>query len=128
MQPQELARRLLPAEDYECLAKFATSGTPTNCGEPWPDDVIEQAIATGPHVSALTESGAALLWEDIQYQVDAGFVRILTEQELRDERSPELKVSRVAVVPQENRRDRIILNLSAEVQFPRTRRRAHTHL
>ena len=128
MQPQELAQRLLPVEDYKCLAKFATSGTPTSCGEPWPDDVIEQAIATGPHVSALTDSGAALLWEDIQYQVDAGFVRILTEQELRDERSPELKVSRVAVVPQENRRDRIILNLSAEVQFPRTRRRpARTH-
>ena len=105
MQPQELAARLLPAQDSARLRQFATSRTPTDCGEPWPDDVIEQAIATGPHVSAMTENGAALLWEDIQYQVDAGFVRILTEQQLRDERSPQLKVSRVAVVPQENRRD-----------------------
>ena len=128
MQPQELAHRLLPAEDYARLRQFATTGTPTSCGEPWPSEVVEQALATGPHVSALTESGAKLLWEDIQYQVDAGFVRILTEQQLRDERSPKLKVSRVAVVPQENRRDRIILNLSAEVKFPRTRRRpARTH-
>ena len=74
MQPQELAHRLLPAEDYARLRQFATTGTPTSCGEPWPEEVVEQALATGPHVSALTDSGAKLLWEDIQYQVDAGFV------------------------------------------------------
>ena len=128
MQPQELARRLLPAAAYQQLLEFATTGTPADCGEPWPTDVLEQAIATGPHVSAMTPAGANLLWTDIQYQVDAGFVRILTEAQLRAEQTQELKVSRVAVVPQDNRRDRIILNLSAEVTFPRTRRRpARTH-
>ena len=123
MQPQELAHRMLPQDEYRQLYQFATEGATADCGEPWAQEVVEQAMRTGPHVSALTPDGVDLLWEDIQYQVDAGFVKILTEEELRASSGQELKVSRVAVVPQQNRRDRIILNLSAEVRFPRTRRK-----
>ena len=116
LNPQELAQRLLPAADYGKLMEYSTRGVRAECGEPWPEEVIQRALAAGPHVSASRPDGAALIWEDIQYQVDAGFVKVVSEEELFAQGTPkELKVSRVAVVPQQNRRDRIILNLSAEV-------------
>ena len=129
LQPQEIARRLLPADKYHTLKEYAECGVPTDCGEPWPQEVIDQALEAGPHTSAATPDGATLMWEDIQYQVDAGFVKVITEAELFRNGTPtQLKISRVAVVPQENRRDRIILNLSAQVKMPGSRRqKEHIH-
>jgi hypothetical protein len=44
------------------------------------------------------------MWEDIEYEVKAGFVTLVTETELfADGGPPSLKISRVAVVPQVNR-------------------------
>ena len=75
---------------------------------------------TGPHTSTTTEDGVELLWEDISYQVKAGFVKILSEDQLltRPDRH-QLKISQVVVVPQTNRHDRIILNLSVQVKMPK---------
>ena len=95
--------RIMPAEDFVQLWRFATEGAAADCGEPWPKDVIDQALLAGPHVSALTEAAVELLWDDIQYQVDAGFVKIVPESVLLAHGAPEdLKISRVAVVPQES--------------------------
>jgi hypothetical protein len=47
MQPQELARRILPGPTFKTLLDFAT-GVPA---ERWSSDVIEAAKHTGPHVS-----------------------------------------------------------------------------
>jgi hypothetical protein len=69
-------------------------------------------------MSALTPENIDLIWEDITYQQDAGFVRVIPEHELPFD-APQLKISRSAVVPQANRRGRIILNLSAPVEEPR---------
>jgi hypothetical protein len=45
-----------------------------------------------------------LVWEDVTYQRDAGFIKILSESELFNGAvHPDLKISRVAVVPQANR-------------------------
>jgi hypothetical protein len=81
----------------------------------------QAATAAGPHVSALILENAQLTWEDIEYQVKkAGFVRMIAASDLFGENQPpDLKISGVAVVPQNNRRSRIILNLSAEVANPK---------
>jgi hypothetical protein len=77
-------------------------------------------MAAGPHVSALIPENAQLIWEDIEYQVKAGFVRMITASDLFGEsQPPDLKISRVAVFPQDNRHGRIILNLSVEVANPK---------
>jgi hypothetical protein len=79
-------------------------------------------MAAGPHVSALILENTQLIWEDIKYQVKAGFVCMIAASDLFGENQPpDLKISWVAVVPQDNRRGRIILNLSAEVaeKWPR---------
>ena len=134
MQPQELAWRLLPADVFRKLFKFAKTGCPAECGPEWKEHVIKAAMAAGPHVSAMTDDNVLLIWEDVTYQSDAGFVRIVTASDLfGDNIPPGLKFSRVAVVPQANRRGRIILNLSAEVDLGyerltgRRRKRKLTH-
>jgi hypothetical protein len=126
--PQDLARRLLPAEAYRTLVEYSRCGVPTDCGPDWSRGAVKAAKAAGPHVSALLPENVTLMWEDIEYQVKAGFVTMVTETELfKDGGPPNLKISRVAVVPQVSRRGRIILNLSADVNeaTPNKRRRTH---
>jgi hypothetical protein len=119
MQPQSLAARLLPAATYLMLVQYSMVGVPTNCGPDWPTKAIEIARTTGPHVSALTPENVDLVWEEVDYQVEAGFVRLVLEQELFAQGRPaNLKISRLAVVPQRNRRGQLILNLSAGVELP----------
>lgn len=119
MQPQPLARNLLPAGTYAKLIQFAHRGCPTDCGPPWSPEVIAAARQAGPHVSALTPENIDLIWEDVSYQVDANFVKLVPDHVLfGPEPSPELKISRLAVVPQNDRRGRLILNLSAPVDLP----------
>jgi hypothetical protein len=125
MQPQPLARRILPGHTFEALQDFVT-GVPSNCGPPWPIDVIEAAKQSGPHISALTDENIQLIWDDVEYQQQAGFVRVVTGEDLfGSAQHPALKISRLAVVPQTNRRGRIILNLSAPVPLPPTRTPHH---
>jgi hypothetical protein len=122
MQPQPLAKRLLPAATYETLVQYSMIGVPTNCGPDWPEEAVQAARAMGPHVSAMTPENVKLIWEDVQYQADARFVNIVPESDLFAGHVPtNLKISRLAVVPQRNRRGRLILNLSAEVELPPNR-------
>jgi hypothetical protein len=53
--------------------------------------------------------------EDVQYQVDAGFSRIVMWDNIKHNTPSKLKVSPLAVVPQPNRRGRLILDLSFPV-------------
>jgi len=126
LQPQDLAMRLLPRKMYEMLFEFATVGCEAECGPPWKEDVMAAARAAGPHVSAMLDDSIELIWEDVSYQQAAGFVDIVKESDLFNGKThPNLKISRVAVIPQANRRGRIILNLSSEVdiQEPRGKKR-----
>ena len=133
MRPQDLARRLLPKDLFLQLQGFCYNGCIADCGPDWSPEVIKAAAAIGPHVSALLPESATLIWEDIDYQVAAGFVKLISETKLfGPDQSPKLKISRVALVPQANRRGRIILNLSAAVNAAqpatktRKKRRADT--
>jgi hypothetical protein len=114
-----LAMRLLPAEVYQTLIEYSIRGVPTDCGPDWSSEAIEIARATGLHVSALTPENIELVWEEVAYQVEAGFVKIVPADEMFARGYPmNVKVSRLAVVPQRNCRGRLILNLSAGVELP----------
>jgi hypothetical protein len=112
MQPQVPSNRhpFMPE-----LQKWATHGCPVDCGPEWTWATIEQAVRRGPHQSATTAENIDLFQEDIAYQVKAGFCEILTWEEVQKIRPKHLKISPVAVVPQRNRRGRIILDLSFPV-------------
>jgi len=83
-----------------------------DCGPDWSWDVIEAAIARGPHPTAATLDPIALFKEDIAYQVKAGFCKVMLLEDLQRLRPHNLKISPVAVVPQSGRRGWIILDLS----------------
>ena len=59
-------------------ANSANNSCKVQAGEPWPDELIQASRAAGPHVSALTDDSFKLIWEDISYQVAAGFVRVVS--------------------------------------------------
>jgi hypothetical protein len=61
----------------------------------------------------MTPDNVALIWEDIEHQAEAGFIRVVSESVL----FRGSQISRVVVVPQANRRGRIILNLSGEADM-----------
>jgi hypothetical protein len=103
MHPQDITQRLLPRDLFLQLQEFCYKGCPAQCGPDWTPEVIKAATAAGPHVSALIPENTKLIWEDIKYQVNAGFVCIISASDLFGENQPpDLKISRVAVVPQDN--------------------------
>lgn len=112
MQPTELAAE----HPFVETLRTWKDGIPVDCGPDWQWDVVEAAVAQGPHQSALTPESIALFQEDVEYQVKAGFCKIYSWNEVQRLKPPKLKISPVAVVPQRDRRGRIILDLSFPVR------------
>jgi hypothetical protein len=99
----------------ETLKEWET-GVPVDCGEPWKWETIEAAVNKGAHKSATSEESIQLIAEDVAYQVKAGYAEIVSWAELCRSRPKNLKVSPLAVVPQRDRRGRMILDLSFAVR------------
>jgi hypothetical protein len=99
------------------------TGVPVDCGEAWEWETIVTAVKQGAHKSAQSPESIALITEDVAYQVKAGYAQIFTWEELCRMRPKNLKVSPIAVVPQRNRRGRMILDLSFAVKRSRARGR-----
>ena len=115
MQPQDVAR----AHAFgPTLEEYSVKGVPVDCGENWSRETIEAAIERGPHQSALTPEALELFQEDVvNYQVKAGFCKIVNWDDIKHDLPPQLKISPVAAVPQVGRRPRIILDLSFGVRM-----------
>jgi hypothetical protein len=93
-------------------------GVPVACGADWTREAINIAVARGAHPSAMGPEAITLVHEDMAYQVAAGFTEILLWDEIKDHLPESFKLSPVAVIPQPNRRGRIILDLSFPVRRP----------
>ena len=113
LQPSPLATNCHP---FGPVLKDWQHGVSVDCGPDWTPENISVAIQRGPHRSALTPEALTVFDEDISYQVAAGFCEVITLDELRARNPPNLKISPVALVPQLNRRGRIILDLSFPVR------------
>jgi hypothetical protein len=100
------------------LQQWSDIGCPVDCGPDWDWTTIEEAVRRGPHQSALEPESLITAQEDIAYQVQAGFCQIYAWEDLQTLRPRGLKISPMAVVPQKNRRGRIILDLSFPVYRP----------
>ena len=61
----------------------------------------------------------ALIDEEMQYQILAGFSEMVNWSDIRSRLPENLKVSPLAVIPQVGRRDRLLLDLSFPVQVAR---------
>jgi hypothetical protein len=98
-------------------------GVPVDCGAPWEWATIEAAVEKGAHKSATSEESIALVQEDVAYQLRAGYAEVISWKDLQKLRPKQLKISPLAVVPQRNRRGRMILDLSFAVRARRTNRK-----
>ena len=108
MQPQPLA----DVHPFAPVLHTWREGIEVDCGPDWSWDTIETAIVRGPHPTAHTPDAIALFKEDIEYQVNAGFCKVMLWDDVKRLRPHNLKISPVALIPQVGRRGRIILDLS----------------
>ena len=120
MQPAACVNGLHPF--VETLHAWET-GVPVDCGPNWSPEHIKLAMEKGPHRSALSPESIELVHADVGYQEKAGFARIVPWSELMADMPPTLKISPLAVVPQQNRRGRMILDLSFAVHKSGTNKR-----
>ena len=111
MQPQPLAE----VHPFTPVMHEWRHGIAVDCGPDWEWDVIEAAIERGPHPTARTPDAIELFREDIAYQVNAGFCQVMLWEDVKRLRPANLKISPVALIPQVDRRGRIILDLSFPV-------------
>jgi hypothetical protein len=93
-------------------------GVAVDCGDEWSREAIDLAVAHGPHPTAQAAEAIDLVHEDIAYQVEAGFTKVVYWEDIKDDLPEHFKVSPVAVIPQTGRRGRIILDLSFPVRKP----------
>jgi hypothetical protein len=63
---------------FAATLKQWETGVPVDCGAPWSWATIEAAVEKGAHKSATTNELIALIAEDVDYQVKAGYAQILT--------------------------------------------------
>ncbi len=96
MQPQPLAE----VHPFAPTLWKLQQGIPVDCGPDWERSVIEAAVDPGPHPKAQTPELIALFVEDIEYQIKAGFCRVLLWEELKRRLPANFKISPVAVAPQ----------------------------
>ena len=106
----------------ETLRKWSV-GVSADCGKPWSTTALVAAVARGPHTSAMTDDARALIKEEMEYQIAAGFSEEVLWTDLQKSQPSNLKVSPLAVIPQVGRRGRLLLDLSFAVQSPRTTER-----
>ena len=85
-----------------------TTGVAVDCGAEWTREAVELAVARGPHPTAIAPDAAALVHEDIECQVKAGFTETVFWDETKDNLPAPFKISPVAVIPQTGRRGRIV--------------------
>jgi hypothetical protein len=105
------------------------TGFPVDCGPAWDWGAVEAVVAKGVHKSATSQESITLIEEDVAYKVKAGYAQIISWEELQRVRPTNLKVSPLAVVPQQNRQGRMILDLSYTVRRGqrRSRKRKRRH-
>jgi hypothetical protein len=107
MQPQPLAE----VHPFTPTLQEWQHGIEVDCGPDWSWDVIEAAVARGPHLTASTLEALEVFREDIEYQVRAGFSKVISWEELKQLQPTNLKISPVACIPQVRRHGCIILDL-----------------
>ncbi len=107
MQPQPLSA----VHPFTTTLNKWRHGIEVDCSPDWSWDVVEAAIARGPHPTVTTPDLIALFKEDIAYQEKAGFCKVMLWEDLNRLCPSNLKISPVAVVPQVGRQGQIILDL-----------------
>jgi hypothetical protein len=90
-------------------------GVSVDCGAEWSWEAIEAAVQKGAHKSATMAESITLIAEDVAYQVKAGYAQVIAWEDIKRLRPRNLKIPPLVILPQRNRRGRMILDLSFAV-------------
>jgi hypothetical protein len=99
------------------LQEWHEKGMPVDCGDPWSRQAIEESIKRGNHVSATTKEAIDIIKSDVDYQIKAGFTKLIPWETIKDDPPENLKISPVAVIFYKERRGRILMDLSFPVKL-----------
>lgn len=94
------------------LKEWATYGCPTRTGTNWTREQMQEAIARGPHQSALVPAAIAHFPEEVEEKVRLGQARVVEWDAIKHNPPPQLKISPVAAIPHNSKPYRSILDLS----------------
>jgi hypothetical protein len=94
------------------LHEYSEKGCPTDCGEDWSMERLEEAIVRGAHASAKDPAAAKALMAETMEQVTQGFARLVPWSKLKKAMTRKLKLSPIAAIPHKSRDFRKILDLS----------------
>ena len=81
------------------LTEWATLGCPTCTGKPWTREEIWEAVARGPHQSALSPEALAHFAEEAAEKVRTKQARIVLWDDIKDNPPEQLKISPIAAIP-----------------------------
>ena len=101
-----------PAADL--LQAYVEEGIPAHTAPPWSLQALETAISKGPHSSACTPEMTVFTRENMQRRIKNGFSILLLATDAIGIFRENLKLSRIAAMPQAHRRACLILNPSAQ--------------
>ena len=101
----------------EKLLQFATEGCPARTGKPWTKEQMEEAIARGPHVSALEKDAMEQLEKEVYAKEKKKQCKVVLWDDIKDNPPKELKVSPIAMIPHKSRLYRAILDLSFSLRL-----------
>jgi hypothetical protein len=99
---------LHPAADT--LQDWATFGCPTKTGQPWTQANLKEAIARGPHQSALTPEAIEHFAQEIKEKVKTNQARVVAWDTIKGSPPTELKISPIAARPHKSKAFRSILD------------------
>ena len=96
------------------LQSYVEEGIPANIGPLWSRAALGEKIRNGPHASACALDMVSFIQERLQRRVQGGFSILLSAEENVRVLRENLNLSCIASVPQDQRRPRKFLNLSAQ--------------
>jgi hypothetical protein len=109
-------RRALSHPATGLLKEWATLGCPTRTGKPWTRDEVWEAVAHGPHQSALSPEALIHFAEEAAGKVRTKQAWIVLWDDIKDNPPKQMKISPIAAIPHTSKPIRSILDLS--FQFP----------
>jgi hypothetical protein len=101
----------------ETLLNWAEFGCPTQTGKPWSTLEMEEAIARGPHQSALTPEALKHFAAEIKEKVLSKQARVVEWEAIKDNPPTELKISPIAAIPHKSKAYWSILDLSFQLRL-----------
>jgi hypothetical protein len=88
-----------------------------DCGLPWSKEAVHAAVKRGNRVSAMTLEAIPTIKDEVDYQIKAGFMKLVPWDDIKDDPQKKLRISPIAVKPESGRWGRVLLDLSFPVKI-----------